>query len=387
MTGTAHQTHVWPSVTPIRVMAAGEEYQMKGKATNKSTVTAEPSLTPSAGAPELPVALWVPALRFEAALPDLPSYVVGREDADVVLAHETVSRRQWRVQRLPEGLRVSDLGSKNKTWIDEPGNDAAVQVDAAMMVPGRSIKAGQLRVWPLTRAQRDARRQLAHMLGHGPEADRLVMQLLADAAQARSFVILGDPSLEPRAVGDALIASSPRAVAKRRDVTAKGAPTSAEEIRDLAAGMKRGVVTIELEVLARAGERAAAAWQSVLGHPQWDLMVVWYGEQRVPDWERMPRAVRVPSVAARVRAGELGLMVDHLMRISGAGWRLDDLARVEFYATDLTKHGWPENYPELRTLVAYARLRLEGQSHAAAARTLEIERGRLARMVERWQGP
>lgn len=357
----------------------------KAKAASKSTITAEPSLA-SAGAVELPVALWVPALRFEVALPDLPSYVVGREDADVILTHESVSRRHWRVQRMPEGLRVTDLGSKNKTWIDEPGTEGSVQVDAATLIPGRSMKVGQLRVWPLTKAQRDARRQLAHALGHGPDADKLVMELLADAALARSFVVRGAPTLEPLAVGNALIAASPRAMAKRRDVTVKGAPTSAEEIRDLAAGMKRGVVTIELEVLARAGERACAAWQAVLTNPQWDLMVIWHGEQRVLDWERMPRAIQIPTVAARVRAGELGLMVGYLMRMSGAGWVLDDLGRVELYASGLARHDWPENHPELRQMVAYGRLRIEGQSHAAAARTLGIDRNRLARMVERWQG-
>ena len=357
----------------------------KPKAASKSTITAEPSLA-SAGASDRPVALWVPALRYEATLPDLPTYVIGREDADVILAHETVSRRHWRVQRLPEGLRVTDLGSKNKTWIDEPGTDGAVQVTAATMSPGQSMKIGQLRVWPLTLAQRDARRQLAHALGHGPAADLLVMELLGDAAAARSFVVRGAPTLEPRAVVDALIAASPRAMAKRRDVIAKGAPSTAEEIRDLAAGMKRGVVTIDLEVLARAGQSACAAWQAMLSNPQWGLMVVWHGEQRVADWTGIPRAVQVPTVADRVRAGELGLMVEHLMRASGAGWGLDDLGRAELYASTLVRHDWPENHPELRLMVAYGRLRIESHSHAAAARALGVDRNRLARMVERWQG-
>ena len=41
---------------------------------------------------------------------------------------------------------------------------------------------------------------------------------------------------------------------------------------------------------------------------------------------------------------------------------------------------------ELRQMVTYAAARLAGQSHIAAARAMNIERSRMARLVARWGG-
>ncbi len=351
---------------------------------SKSTVTAGADDGPrlSNGAPI--VALWVPALLYEAALPELPMFEIGREGTSVQLAHESVSRRHWRVERRPEGTIATDLNSKNGTWaINANGDVRAAAVELQPMVP---VKLGQLRVWPLTPALRDARRTLAYYLGHSPEADRLVMELLIDAVAARSFVIHGEPSFEPGAIVDALIAASPRRIALRRDVGVGDAPGTPIGIRDLAADTRRGVVTVALEVLARAGERACASWQTTLADPQWDILAVFHGGPRIPQWQAMPRPVTIPSVAARFRSGEARLMVDHLMRTLGAGWSLDDLARVDLPSSALLAYGWPEQHAELRQMVTYAVARMSGQSHVATARAMNIERSRLSRMAARWGG-
>lgn len=354
------------------------------KSSNKSTVTASPGQGPRLSAGDPIVALWVPALRFEAALPDLATFEVGREQVAVCLAHDSISRRHWRVERRPEGIHVTDLDSKNGTWI--AGAEGEARAGALVLTALAPIKIGQLRVWPLTQALRDARRRLAHYLGHGADADRLVLELLADAVGSRSFVVYGELGREPGEVVAALIGASPRRIGRRCDVSPRTAPTTITTIRDLAAANKRGLVTVELEVLARAGERTCLAWQTTLADPQWDLMVVWHGGPRIPDWPGMPRPVLIPPVAARMKAGEGALLIDYLMRSLGAGWSMEDLARVELFPSALVAYPWPDNYAELRLMVTYGAARLGGQSHATAARTLNIERGRLTRMAMRWAG-
>lgn len=348
----------------------------------KSTVTGEDERPRSGAAPI--VALWVPALHYEAAFPELAAFEVGREGTAVTLAHESVSRRHWRVERRAEGVIATDLASKNGTWTYGP--NGPTRAATVQLQPLVELKIGQLRVWPLTPALRDARRALAYYLGHSPEADRLVMELLADAAASRSFVIYGEPSFEPTAIVDALIAASPRRLALRRDVKASEAPGTPLGIRDLAAETRRGVVTVPLEILARAGERACATWQSTMADPQWDLMTLFHGGPRIPQWEAMPRPVTIPTVAQRFRNGEAPLMVAHLMRTLGAGWSIDSLSHVELPPRALVAYAWPDNHAELRLMVTYAAARLSGQSHIAAARAMNIERSRMARMVARWGG-
>lgn len=63
--------------------------------------------------------------------------VIGREDADVIVAGQGVSRRHAELIATPEGWFVRDLGSTNGTRLDgrrlEPGEAAAIQGPARLV--------------------------------------------------------------------------------------------------------------------------------------------------------------------------------------------------------------------------------------------------------------
>ncbi len=345
----------------------------------KSTITDPPTVGALIAADPV-VALWVPALGYDVPLLDLATFTIGREGADVLVPHASMSRQHCQVRRTRDGFEVRDLDSKNGTWVE------GARITSATLTPMKMIKLGQVPTWPLTAPLLAARHRLAYYLGHAPEPAALVVDALADAVAGRSFVVVGDPSREPTELANALIAASPRRAARRRDITLDKPPVGDEAIRDLASGMRGGVVTVDLDVLARAGERACEVWQTTLGKPLWDLLVVWHGSLRMPPWPGMPRTLTIPTVAARAKANELGRMVGHLIKMAGAGWSIDELGRTGLRAAALHAYGWDGNHAELRQMVTYAVAMMGDQKHAAVARAMGIDRGKLARMVERWGG-
>jgi len=92
----------------------------------------------SAGAPVETVKAETPWLRLEgagagASVPlrnGRVDAVIGRFDADVLLAGKSVSRRHARLHGTPEGLFLTDLDSTNGTWVNgqrcPPGEDVPV---------------------------------------------------------------------------------------------------------------------------------------------------------------------------------------------------------------------------------------------------------------------
>jgi DNA-binding NtrC family response regulator len=64
--------------------------------------------------------------------------LVGRSpDCDFVLHDEAISWRHLTLERVTEGVRVRDLGSRNGTWLDDQ------RVESAVAVGGSSIRAGR----------------------------------------------------------------------------------------------------------------------------------------------------------------------------------------------------------------------------------------------------
>ncbi|MEZ4403215.1 MAG: hypothetical protein R3B06_24535 [Kofleriaceae bacterium] len=243
-------------------------------ATPKSTLTDPPApgLLPDA---DPVVALWVPGLGAEISLPELPWFVMGRGGCGITAPRTSVSRH----------VRVGGPATGSARWIWDrrmASRPEGARVTSTPLEPGQPVKLGQLKLWPLTRNQRDARRVLAYALGYGADADALIMEALGDAAMARSFLVVGDVSRDPQHVVEALIAASPRRMARRVDVSVKSVATRGETVRDVAAGLRHGVVTVPLDVLAKAGETVSGEWQRTLADPHWDLMVVWHGELKVP---------------------------------------------------------------------------------------------------------
>jgi hypothetical protein len=346
----------------------------------KSTLTAPPTEWRATDDPI--TALWAPAVGTDIKLPDVASYTIGREreDADVVLSHFSVSRRHAQVRREEDGPRLTDLGSKNGVTVD------GARVTSVTLKPMHMIKVGQVPVWPLTSALLRGRQRLAYYLGYAAETGTTVVDILTAAHAGRSFVVAGDASREVSRVVETLIAASNRRAAPRRDVTVDNAPQREDQVRDLASGLQHAVVTVDLDVLARAGERACDMWQTTLADPKWDLMVVWHGQMRMPNWVTMPRVVTIPPMVERAKLGELRMMVGHVMKEIGVGWTIDDLARVGLPEAGLRACPWKDGHVEFRLMIEYGAGRLSGQTHTEIARALGIDRGRLTRLVERWGG-
>lgn len=63
---------------------------------------------------------------------------VGRSpECDVVLPEVDISRRHARIEAVPQGFRVTDLGSACGTWVDDR------QVDVALIAPGQRVRIGR----------------------------------------------------------------------------------------------------------------------------------------------------------------------------------------------------------------------------------------------------
>lgn len=353
-----------------------------------STVTVPPA---AASLVEDPItALWVPALGLDVPLPTSRVFSIGREGAHVALPHGSVSRLHAQAERDGNTLRLSDLGSKNGLVVD------GVRVSATTVRAGQlGIKVAQLVVLPLTAAMVTARQALAFALGYAPETDAVIQGLLADAVACRSFAVFGD-GCEPGRVVDALIAASPRRAAHRVDVTARNLPTG-PAIRDLAANLRGGVVTVDLTAIGpardpRTKRPEARVWAATLAHPQWELMTCWYAasdDALAPlgdAWPVVPTTVKLPTVATRAAARELPLMLNYVLRSRGVGWTERDMARVELPVEELARHDWPGGHGELRTCVDYAIALLAEMSHRDAAKMLGIDRSTLARMAKAWRG-
>jgi len=354
-----------------------------------STVTAPPTNGPLADDPI--AALWVPALGRDVPLPETRVFTVGREGAHVVLPHGSVSRAHARAERDGNTLRLTDLDSKNGIAVD------GVRVTATTVRAGQlGIKLAQLVVLPLTASMVAARQALAFYLGYAAEVEPVIQGLMADAVACRSFAVFGEQGSEPGRVVDALIAASPRRTANRVDVTARHLPTGVA-IRDLAANLRGGVVTVDLAAIADARDPTtkrpeARVWAATLAHPQWEILTCWYAasdDALTPlgdAWSVAPTTVRIPTVATRAAGRELPLLLNHILRSRGVGWTERDMARAELPVEVLAKYQWPGGHAELRTCVDYAIALLADQSHRDAAKMLGIDRSTLARMVKAWRG-
>ncbi len=107
-------------------------------------------------------------------LSDAEPVVVGRAyPADVVLEDPSLSRQHARFTRLPEGVRVEDLGSTNGTHV------GGERVASALLAPGESVTLGSVTVsWNLAGAA----------LFEGIESyERFFAQLGDEIVRARTF--------------------------------------------------------------------------------------------------------------------------------------------------------------------------------------------------------
>jgi DNA-binding NtrC family response regulator len=69
-----------------------------------------------------------------------PSFRVGKDDADLVLSHATVSRHHFEIVQQAGAYVIRDLGSTNGTWIDQ------FRVKEAYLRPGVVVRAGEVQL-------------------------------------------------------------------------------------------------------------------------------------------------------------------------------------------------------------------------------------------------
>lgn len=377
-----------------------------------STVTTSDELRPPTIGVDPIAAFWVPAVGVDVPVPfDLRAEVGRSPDCAVVINHPGVSRVHVQIERQGNRLRVVNRSKNGTEYRGVLNSDFVIEA-------GERMKFDQVEVFPLTRSMVAARRELAFCLGYGPEGR--VMDLIAAAAAASSFAVVGGPGTPRYEVASALVRASPRRDARRRDVIRDQVPSDADAIRETASRTMGGVVYVDGDVLGKLDAAHRGALVQQVSDPKWNLMTLWGQElASVEDGKpdnrkakqpltagpklptevamlcaRLPsiRIVEIRSVASRAR-DELPTMLEHLFAAMGVGvttHHLDrDPQRPNLRA--LQRYAWPDNHHELRLCAGYIAHALQGAGVEKIADMLGVThdgkpltRMRLRVLVEKW---
>jgi two-component system, NtrC family, response regulator HydG len=265
------------------------------------------------------------------------------------LGDPLVSRRHAAFDVEVEGLRLSDLGSKNGTIVD------GLRVFDALLVGGETLRVGatMLRVERLARCTpgiRNTAMAFGRVVGASAEMRRLY-PLLATLARANVPVLIeGETGTGKEMIAEALHETGPRAAAPFVvfDCTAQSThdlPTAFEQARD-------GTLLID-----EAADLDAMAQRWLLDALRGPARIV-FASRRDLDAEvqagrfsdelfRRLVAARIELPPLRKRRGDVALLARHFWRSLGGGDRIpeDLVARLETYS-------WPGNVRELANVVA-----------------------------------
>jgi DNA-binding NtrC family response regulator len=305
-------------------------------------------------------------------------------DNDLQLSDETVSRYHLELRASPEGIRISDPGSTNGTWV------GAVRVQSGVVPPGSILKLGKtvLRLGqgePLTLAlHQDG--VLAGLRGQSPLMRRLMAQLQRAAGRDVSVLLVGESGTGKELCARALHdlgprrdqpfvtvdcgALSPTLIASELFGHEKGAFTGADRAHPGAFAQAHGGTLFLDEI----GELPPALQVTLLG-------VLERGRfKRVGGRAEIEVDVRVVSATnrdlrAEVNAGsfrldlyyrlavvslslpplrdhpeDLPLLVEHFLRECGHEGSVEEVV-APTTMQGWMQHRWPGNVRELRNLV------------------------------------
>ena len=310
--------------------------------------------------------------------------VGSAHDNDLQLSDETVSRYHLELRASPEGVRISDPGSTNGTWV------GAVRVQSGVVPPNSILKLGKttLRLGqgePLTLALHKEG-ALAGLRGQSPLMRRLMAQLQRAAGRDTSVLLVGESGTGKELCARALHdlgprrdkpfvtvdcgALSPTLIASELFGHEKGAFTGADrahagafaeadggtlfldEIGELPATLQTTMLgALERGRYRRLGGRAEITVDvRVVSATNRDLRAeVNAGSFRLDLYYRLAVVcLSVPPL--RDHPEDVPLLVDHFLRECGHDGAVEEVVAPATLQSWM-QHRWPGNVRELRNLV------------------------------------
>ena len=310
--------------------------------------------------------------------------LVGQSHAcELVLADPRVSRRHAAVEATPRGLRVTDLGSTNGTWVGRTAIvDAYVAAGDTLRMGSTALEVSIAR--PPQAAALSSAVRFGRVFGSSREMRKLYPLCERLAAADVPVVVEGETGTGKEFMAEALHEEGPRAngpfivfdctavpptlvestlfghergaftsaVAMRKGVfeLAHGGTLLIDEIGDLDLSLQPKLLRVleRSEVQRVGGDKWIKMDVRVLAATRRDLDAeVQAGRFREDLYYRLAVA-RIELPPLRERHGDIGLLTRHFWRkLDTTGQPLPDdlVARFEAYA-------WPGNVRELRNVVA-----------------------------------
>jgi DNA-binding NtrC family response regulator len=303
------------------------------------------------------------------------------QDNALVIADETVSRYHLRVWAGSEGVRVSDLGSTNGTFLGD------VRIVECVVPPGTALRLGRTSVTigtglPSTVELHDEDR-LGELRGQTPSMRRLMSQVRKAAQSHVAVLFIGESGTGKELLARAIHDFGPRAdapfvtidcgavtptlVASELFGHEKGAFTGAtqtrrgafeeadggtlflDEIGELPAELQTMLLgALERRRFCRVGGRKEISVDvRVVAATHRDLRAeVNSGMFRLDLYYRLA-VVTLEVPPLRERAKDIPLLVEHFAREEGVTGPLSALIPADIMA-ELVRHRWPGNVRELK---------------------------------------
>jgi DNA-binding NtrC family response regulator len=306
------------------------------------------------------------------------------QDNTLVLSDETVSRYHLRLAALPDGIRVSDLGSTNGTFLGD------VRVQECIVPPGTSLRLGRTNVvvrsgLPSTvelhgddhlgalRGQTQAMRRLMSQVRRAAQSNVAVLlvgesgtgkELLARAVHdqspraAKPFVTIDCGAVTPTLIASELFGHEKGAFTGATQAKAgafehaDGGTIFLDEVGELPAELQATLLgALERRRFCRVGGRKEISVDvRIVAATNRDLRAeVNSGVFRLDLYYRLA-VVTLEVPPLRERTQDIPLLAEHFAREEGSQAAIDQLIPKETMAR-LMRHRWPGNVRELKNYV------------------------------------
>ncbi len=306
------------------------------------------------------------------------------QDNTLVLSDETVSRYHLRLAALPDGIRVSDLGSTNGTFLGD------VRVQECVVPPGTSLRLGRTNVvvrsgLPSTvelygddhlgalRGQTQAMRRLMSQVRRAAQSNVAVLlvgesgtgkELLARAVHdqspraAKPFVTIDCGAVTPTLIASELFGHEKGAFTGAMQTKAgafehaDGGTIFLDEVGELPAELQATLLgALERRRFCRVGGRKEISVDvRIVAATNRDLRAeVNSGVFRLDLYYRLA-VVTLEVPPLRERTQDIPLLAEHFAREEGSQAAIDQLIPKETMAR-LMRHRWPGNVRELKNYV------------------------------------